>query len=332
MPTSFQGNIANLIVPEVFNPYFMEMTAEKVRVLAPMTTNDGAMSQRFRNSGGRYVHLPFFNDLDGDSDALAVGDAISVSRLTSSKDVARRQMRGKGWTVNDLESELTAEDPLAAIASRVASYWSREIQKYLFHALEGVFANNAATDSGDLIHDIEATDGELSRTELAIAKNKIGDSSNLLTYIAVHSTTYTNLQINDNIRDERDSDANLEFESFAGLRIIVDDNCPVEAGAGGSGNVTDIYTTYLFAPGAVAYADGMAKTPSEVDRDAELSEDRLFTRIHFMMHPRGHKWTESSVAGETPTPAELQDAANWERVYEKKNTRIVAIKHISPLS
>jgi hypothetical protein len=212
---------------------------------------------------------------------------------------------------------------------RVADYWSREIQKFLFHSLEGVFADNDANDGGDLIEDVSGTDGELTRTVLARAKNKIGDSGDMLTWIAMHSTTYTNLQINDQIRTERDSDANLEFESFAGYRIVVDDSCPVE-------DVTDpdpdIYTTYLFAPNAVAYGDNFADVPSELDRKAELSETRLFTRIHFMIHPRGFKWTEDSVASETPTPAELQTASNWDRVYAKKNTRIVAIKHVSPLS
>jgi hypothetical protein len=48
-----------------------------------------------------------------------------------------------------------------------------------------------------------------------------------------------------------------------------------------------------------------------------------------MMHPRGFAWTESSVAGETPTPAEVQDGANWNRVFEKKNIRIVKILHQS---
>lgn len=323
----FQDNIANLIVPEIFNPYFMELTTEKTRVLAPMTSSDPAVYSNFAG-GSRLVQLPFFKDLDGDDVGLGVGTEITTERITSGQDRARRHMRGKGWTTNDLESELSGEDPASAVAGRVASYWSRRMQDFLFYALDGVFADNVDNDSSDLVHDITAetgADAELSRTALAKAKNLIGDSGDTLTYIAMHSDTYTDLQIKDQIRMERDSDANLEFETFAGYQIIVDDEVPVEDG----GSDPDSYTTYLFAPNSVAFETGFADVPSEIERDAAFSETKLFTRIHFMMHPRGFAWEESSVADETPTPAEVQDAANWDRVYDKKNVRIVKILHQS---
>jgi len=37
--------------------------------------------------------------------------------------------------------------------------------------------------------------------------------------------------------------------------------------------------------------------------------------------------TSASVAGDSPTNAELETAANWTRVWENKNVRIVAIEH-----
>jgi hypothetical protein len=39
------------------------------------------------------------------------------------------------------------------------------------------------------------------------------------------------------------------------------------------------------------------------------------------------KFKNSSVAGSSPTNAELGTGANWERVYEPKNVRIVQFKH-----
>jgi hypothetical protein len=39
------------------------------------------------------------------------------------------------------------------------------------------------------------------------------------------------------------------------------------------------------------------------------------------------KFTSASVAGDTPTNAELETAANWSRVFENKNVRMVAIDH-----
>jgi hypothetical protein len=39
------------------------------------------------------------------------------------------------------------------------------------------------------------------------------------------------------------------------------------------------------------------------------------------------KFTSASVAGDSPTAAELETAANWVRVFENKNVRLVAITH-----
>lgn len=330
-----QFSISNLIVPEVFNDHFLEETAEKVRLIAPMVNQDNRFADRLAN-GGLQVEMPFFQDLSGASSPYDVGDSISVDRLSDSDDNARRQGRAKGWTVNDLEDELTGDDPLGAVASRVGAYWARESQRILIHSLTGVFEDNLNNDGGDLIHDIasddydnEATpsDFHLDRTAVARAKNKIGDSGDTLTTIAVHSDVYTQLQVEDQIRTERDSEANLEFESFAGKRIIVMDTLPTKDGA----TTGTKYTSYLFGENSVGYAEGMANVPSELDRQAQESETRLFTRRQFVMHPRGFKWTESSVAGKFPTDGELENGSNWERVFEKKNTRMVKMVSNAPV-
>jgi hypothetical protein len=39
------------------------------------------------------------------------------------------------------------------------------------------------------------------------------------------------------------------------------------------------------------------------------------------------KFTSASVAADSPTNAELENQANWVRVFENKNVRIVAIDH-----
>jgi len=333
--SSSQFSIANLIVPEVFDSHFLEETAEKVRLTAPMVNQDDRFSDKLEN-GGLQVEMPFYQDLSGSSSVYDVGTTISTERLSDSEDNARRQGRAKGWTVNDLEDELTGDDPLGAIASRVGAYWARETQRILIHSLTGVFADNEANDGGDLIHDIASEDYDnettpsdfhLDRTAVARAKNKIGDSGDTLTTIAMHSDVYTQAQVEDQIRNERDSEADLEFETFAGKRVIVMDSLPTEAGS----TTGTKYTSYLFGQNSVAYAEGMANVPSEVDRKAEDSETRLFTRRQFVMHPRGFKWTEGSVAGKFPTDAELENASNWDRVFEKKNTRIVKVVTNAPV-
>ena len=83
----------------------------------------------------------------------------------------------------------------------------------------------------------------------------------------------------------------------------------------------------MFGQGAFGLGNGAAPTPTESDRDSLAGEDILINRQHFVLHPRGVKWTESSVAGKTPTFAEIATGANWSKVYDTKNIRIVIFKH-----
>lgn len=62
----------------------------------------------------------------------------------------------------------------------------------------------------------------------------------------MHSKTKSYLKQQNLISTERDSNS-VEFETYQDRRVIVDDGCPYEG---------DIYTTYLFGRGAIAYGEG----------------------------------------------------------------------------
>ena len=65
----------------------------------------------------------------------------------------------------------------------------------------------------------------------------------------------------------------------------------------------------------------------EFARVALDSDTVLINRRRYILHPRGVKFNSASVAGDSPTNAELENGANWTRVFENKNVRIVAIEH-----
>ena len=114
---------------------------------------------------------------------------------------------------------------------------------------------------------------------------------------------------------------------------MVDDNLPTRAGT------TDgtVYTTSLFGPGAFAKGaapldgtpvqGGIGTEGVELARVPLDSDSVLINRRRYILHPRGVKFTSASVAGDSPTAAELETAANWARVWENKNVRLVAITH-----
>lgn len=310
--------IADVIVPEVFNPYVIERTAElSALVKCGIIVKDKELDS-LALAGGRLINMPYWKDLNGDDEVLDDNGALTPGKITAGQDVAALLMRGKAWSVNDLATALSGDDPMKAIGDLVAEYWARQRQKTLLAVLKGVFASS--TMSGN-VHDISSLEGDLAKingTSFIDAKTKLGDASDKLTAVAMHSTVFAELEKQNLIQYIPNSQGVVDFPSYLGRKVIVDDGCPKDG---------DVYTTYLFGQGAIGQGNGAAPVPTETDRDSLAGEDILINRQHFLLHPRGVKFTDSSVAKKSPSNAELADQANWSRVYENKNIRIVAFKH-----
>lgn len=309
--------IGDIIVPEVFNDYFINRTSEMARFYMGGIVTQNAQFDALATAGGKLLNLPFFEDLTGADEILTDSSALTPGKITSAQDVAALHARGRAWGVNDLAKALSVgrADPMAAIGDLVADYWARRYQALLVSSLKGVIADNEANNSGDMV---AGTGTAAFDADLFIdGQATFGDAIGGLSGIAFHPVVYHALKKKDNISFEKESMGDLEVETYRGLRVIVDRNLPVDAG---------VYTTYLFGQGAFALGNGAAPVPSETDRDSLAGEDYLITRTHFMLHPRGIKWTNASVASTTPSNAEAENAANWSRVYEREQVRIAAIK------
>lgn len=321
MPT----RIADVIIPEVFNPYVIQRTAElsALRRSGIISTNEEL--NRLAQSGGRLINMPYWDDLSGDDEVLSDSGALTPDKITSGQDVAVLLMRGKAWSVNDLAKALSGDDPMRAIGDLVAAYWARMEQKTLISILSGVFAT--ATMAG-AVKDISIDDGANATAANLIGAEAIidaayllGDAADKLTAIAMHSAVYARLLKLNLIDTEPTNEQNIGWGTYLGKTVIVDDGCPVVDGAV-SGKK---YTTYLFGMGAIGLGEGAAPVPTETDRDSLAGDDILINRRHYILHPRGVKFTDASVTGSSPTNAELATAANWERVYEQKNVRLVKL-------
>ena len=318
--------ISNVIIPEVFNSYFVQRTMEKANFyLGGIIQNNPTLNQ-LASSGGTTINMPFFNDLTGDAEALSDSTPLSVNNITTAQDKARLQMLGKAFGSNDLAKALSGADPMGAIGELVADYWARQYQTYLMSSLSGVLASNVAGTSDMVVNvAVETLAGAVKfDANLFIdGQATFGDSIRNVTGIAMHPDTYYQLLKTDNISFERESMGDLVIERYRGLRVIVDRNLPKVAGTTSGYK----YTTVLFGDGAFGFGQGGAPVPSETDRDTLQGTDILITRTHFIMHPMGVKWNEASVAGLTPTKPELATAANWTRVYERQAVKIAYVIH-----
>jgi len=308
--------ISDIIIPIVFNPYVVQETNRlDAFVQAGIISNDPQLDA-LATSGGTVINMPYFNDLDGDSEELSDSASLTVGGITTGQDAARLQMRGKAWGVNELATALSGADPMAVIASKVAKFWVGERSKILFKTLAGIETTLASN-----VYDISALVGDLAVINgktIIDAKQKLGDNADKLVALGVHSAVYSKLQKDNLIEYLTTSDGLTRFPTYLGYRLVIDDACPVAGG---------VYTSYLFGQGVFGLGNGAAPTPTETDRNTLAGEDILINRQHFILHPRGVKWTETVIVGKTPTLAEIATATNWEKKYDTKNIKLVIFKH-----
>ena len=329
-------SIADIQVPEVYAPYILERTAALSEFYqSGIVVRDPAFDA-LAAQGGTHVDMPFWQDLTGAREILSDSGSLTPAKLTTSGDIARIHNDAKSWAWNILAKYASGADPASALATYIAAYWSRTTQTMLINSLTGVFA--APTMAGTLlaIHS-ETIAGQSAATKLTgstfvDATVKLGDRGDRLTAVAMHSATEASLRKLDLIDFLTDSQYQAQIRTFQGRRVIIDDSCPVRAGT------TDgyVYTTYLFGPGAIGAGFAPLDTPVEsghgteafeYNRDALASNSFVINRRRFILHPRGVKFNSASCAGASPTDAELAVAANWTRVFEAKNVRMVAVTH-----
>lgn len=314
--------ISDVIVPEVFNDYVIERTAELSALQASGVIQGDPAFDALASSGGKLLNMPFWQDLDGDDEVLSDSSPLSVNAIGAEKDVAALLMRGKAWGTNDLATALSGDDPMGAIGDLVASYWARRIQDILLSTLEGVFSDSTMTDNVLDVSGEDSTDGMFTGETFIDAMHLLGDREDRLTAVGVHSNTYAQMRKQNLIEFIPVSEGRVQIPTYLGRRVIVDDGMPVD-----TSGAEDVYTSYLFGEGAFARGNGAPPVPTETDRDSLQGDDILINRQHLILHPRGVAFQNSSVSGASPSNAELADDANWARVYEAKNVRLVAFKH-----
>ena len=329
--------VSDILVPDIWEPYVLERSPELSMFGQSGIINYGdATLNRLSAGGGIMVEMPYFKDLTATRQILSDSAALTVNKVDTGKDVARIHVDGQAWSVNILAEWLSGDDPMAAIGDFVAGYWARTDETSLIKSLLGVtgstsFNNILSIASETIAGQTDAT--RLTGVTFIDALLKLGDRADLLTAIAMHSATEAALRKRNLIDFVPDSEGTAQIRMFQGRRVIVDDTLPTRAGT------TDgtVYTSFLFGQGAFGRgAAPLDSTPVEggfgtqgveFTRDALGSDSILIHRRRYILHPRGVKWTDASVAGKGPTDAELATTTNWARVYQNKNVRIVAIEH-----
>ncbi len=317
--------IANVIVPEIYNPYLIQRTAELNKFIASgIASRDPDiqfpnMSRKVR--GGKTVHIPFWKSIiegeNAEDEIMDDTDAPEINNIEAGESLAAINLRVKVWGANDLAGYFAGDDPMLAIADMNAAYWANRQQKVLLSTLEGVTAVDGALK--DHVLDITKNDGGadvLSSSALIDAMYLMGDHVSELGGMACSSAVMAKLAKLNLIETVRDAEANIEYKFYMGKPVIVDDALKGEDGA---------HPIYFFGRGAISYnedTEGIEIT--ETDRDKVGGNDILISRRAFVMHPRGLSWV-GKAAKTTPSNRELATAANWELADFAKNVPITKL-------
>lgn len=276
--------------------------------------------------------IPYWNDLDPNVEPNYSNDdpddIATANKVTSASQNVRKSFLNQIYGSMDLTRELAGSDPMRQIKNRFGEYWVRQLQRRVISSALGVMNDNVANDSGDMTTNIalETTVGQtganlFSRDAFVNAAFTMGDQTDSLKAIAMHSVVYKRLIKNDDIDFIPDSQGTLTA-TYLGSSIIVDDSMPVIAGTTSGFK----YVSVLFGRQSILFGEGSALVPSWVYRNEKAGNgggmEEIGERKEWVVHPNGFSWVEGSLTEFSPTLADLKLAAHWDRKVPRKFARM----------
>ena len=323
--------LADVYNPLIFDPAVQEAAIELNRFLQSGVMLTDPRIDSMASGPGNIGDLPFYFGLTNDEPNYSSDDPDTHSTPDKISSGLQKYMSAhvnNSWSTMDLSRELALEDPMGAITNRIGKYWAVNTEKRIIHSSVGVLNDNIANDSSDMVNAVHtetgsaATDANRISAEAVLdAKQTMGDHSEALVSIAMHSIQYTQLQKQNLIDYIPNARGEVVIPTYLGYRVIVDDSMPVRAGT------VDgfVYTVILFASGSFAYGQGTATTPSELWRSPSGGngggQDILYSRGTEIIHPWGFAFDPAgggALAGQSANYAELETAAKWDRVYQHR--------------
>lgn len=340
--------LADVIVPEVFNPYVQQQTEEKSRLIQSGAVVRDPQLDAELAGGGLTFHTPSFQDLDNDDDNVSSDDAddsitggsnnSTPKKVQTGEEISVRLSRNQSWSSADLASDLIATDPMTAIGNRVGGYWARRLQAAFVATMKGVFADNAAAPTGtehvidDMTNDLstlntstyQAGVTDFSTPAFIDTAVTMGDSMEDLGLLMVHSIVYARMIKNNLIEFVMDSTNTTRIPTYLGRTVVVDDGMPSNGA---------VFESWLFGAGSIRLGVGAPKVPTETERKPGSGNgggsEILYNRTQWCLHPQGHAFVASASKGgpsNAATAGNLAHADSWKRVFpERKQIKIARL-------
>jgi len=326
--------LSDVVFRDELRDYMQVNTAEKTAFFqSGILVNNSDMSSLLASPSNTFT-IPWWVDLDASIESNYSNDvytdiAVPLS-VTSSSMQARAAYLNEGWNAMNLVKNITNQDPLEYVASRLTSYWQRVAQRRTIATVVGLYNDNVADNGGDMVVD---AGGPITAAAIIRAKATMGDytpqivtpnGTKALSTIAMHTAVYTELQILNLIDFTPIADQVPEFGRYQNMIVVLDDSMPV-IGTGADAK----YLSVIFGPGAIGYAEEQDEDDMEYDREPARGNgggaETLWTRRNFVLHPLGYSFLSATITGTAGTTrpisanwSDLALATNWARKFSRK--------------
>jgi hypothetical protein len=315
--------IADVVVPAEFTAYQVENSMVSTALFqSGVVVKNGEMQAQLQ-AGAQSFTVPFWADLSDSESNITNDDPTILSvplKISAGRQVVRKSFLAQSWSEMSLASELSGDNALIRIQSRINAYWDRQWEKRLISSLKGVLYSNVASNSGDMVNDISGLTGSLANFNGAEVINTaltLGDRLSDVKSIAMHSAIYGEALKANEITFFKPSENAIEIATYKGMAVVLDDSLTPSSG---------VYITILMGEGAVGFGASAPRTGygTELFRVPSAGngggQSVLHSRFNAALHPLGYTFNGTSVAGDSPSIAELAIAGNWTRAVSQRKS------------
>jgi hypothetical protein len=320
---TFQADVASLTRLATSAP-FAQYLQEQI-FLRSLMIQSGIVVQdeRLNNTTGTRIEAPFFRPLNPTEEQMASSNDWGISgeghftfqKIRASTQYASITHRGFAYAVDKLSKLATGEEPLQVLADQLTPALNKLRTAKFIAQMEGLLGTggplNAAHNLNKAVTTGAAAANYLTVENLIEARYKLNERQGDITTIVCHSMVAAYIEqvlsTTDPARN-RGVNSGMAIGSYAGLQVIVDDQCPIIGTAGQQRQ----FVCYLAGAGLMREGNQM---PMEIesDRNAPSKQDGIIIDYHHIQHIPGTSWSASF---DNPTNTQLATGSNFVLAYE----------------
>lgn len=324
---------------EVFTDMMQEADYWSNPIIASGVVQQDASIMNLIGSQGNVATIPMYKPLNINDENMKPlnNDGLTDNtpvEIAGDKQTCMLIQRMKAFKAKDFTKELTGADPLNNVKGKIQNYYKQVWEAELMNIVKGIMAVDALKEH---VTDLSITEGtiaeknKVSATTLIDAEQAaLGDMAGGMGLLVMHSAVfaaYKRLQlveydkytVGNAIRKE------LTMPTIGGKHVLVTDYYTVDNSKIGF----PVYSTYLLGEGAFLSADKNNyenQYTTNYDPETSAGIDMFYTKQGKVLHPNGLSLAVDNIAKESPTDAELGNAANWTLKFNHKNVKMGVIK------